>query len=70
VLYGIFLDEFLLYPYNNRSIIGGQENSHNSGRNDSVYFIKCYIVTVCLSQVFKMAAFGLDTQSGPFSDGM
>jgi hypothetical protein len=33
----------------------------------SVYFILLYSFTMPLKQVFKMAAFGLYTQSGPFS---
>jgi hypothetical protein len=33
----------------------------------SVYFILLYSVTVPLKQVFKMVAFGLYAQSGPFS---
>jgi hypothetical protein len=34
----------------------------------SVYFILLYCFTVSLKQVLKMAAFGLYTQSGSFSE--
>jgi len=43
---------------------------NHTSRNEtrgSVYFILLYSVTVPLKHVFKMAAFGLYTQSGPFS---
>jgi len=44
-----------------------RKHTSRSETRGSVYFILLYIVTVPLKHVFKMAAFGLYTQSGLFS---